>query len=279
MTLLPVGVCLSPFNTSYHELRAAAQQLDMLGYESLWLWDHYVAWQPEETVLEGPATLAALAEVTTRIRLGPLVANNTNRHPGRLAKLAATINEIAGGRFVLGIGAGGFAPEQESFGIDQGSAAERVARTAEALQIIPALWTGQPVTFTGQYYRLEDARCVPAQQPAPPIIVGANSPRMAAVGARYADGVNIAPRGMQRLPAIQAAIAAELSARGRDPASFDLSLHPRWSEFARDPVGRLEAWAAQGFTRVMVYMPAPLVLDELARVARAVGYANGAHAS
>src|SRR5215212_6865171 len=124
--MIPIGVVLAPFGAGYTELREAAQQLDQLGFDSVWVWDHYMSWNdPRESVLECWTTLAGLAEATRRIRLGPLVANNTNRHPGRLAKVAATLHELSGGRLELGIGAGGRAVEQSLFGIDQGDRAAR----------------------------------------------------------------------------------------------------------------------------------------------------------
>src|SRR5215208_2789794 len=168
------------------------RKLDQLGFDSVWVWDHYMSWNdPRESVLECWTTLAGLAEATRHIRLGPLVANNTNRHPGRLAKVAATLHELSGGRLELGIGAGGRAVEQSLFGIDQGDRAERTARLAEALQIIPALWTGEPVTFQGRYYQLNDAIAAPRQHPRPRIIVGGRSVTMARLAGQYADGLNL----------------------------------------------------------------------------------------
>src|SRR5919199_527694 len=111
--MITVGFCLATFGTPYVQVREAAQHLDDLGFDSVWVWDHYVSWNdPRESVLECWTTLAGLAEATSRIHLGPLVANNTNRHPGRLAKVAATLNELSGGRCEVGIGAGGLAFEQ-----------------------------------------------------------------------------------------------------------------------------------------------------------------------
>lgn len=90
--MIPIGISLPTFSVRYAELRAAAEALDALGYDSVWLWDHYVSWRnPGEPVLECWASLAGLASATTRIKLGPLVANNNNHHPGRLAKIVATL--------------------------------------------------------------------------------------------------------------------------------------------------------------------------------------------
>jgi alkanesulfonate monooxygenase SsuD/methylene tetrahydromethanopterin reductase-like flavin-dependent oxidoreductase (luciferase family) len=266
--MIPLGFCLVSFGTTYAAMREAAQHLDQLGFDSLWVWDHYVSWNdPREPVLECWATLAALAEATQRIRLGPLVANNTNHHPGRLAKVAATLHEIAGGRSELGLGAGGLAFEQEMFGIAQGSAAERVARFEEAVQIIPALWCGEPVTFHGHAHHLDNAICAPAPQPPPRLIVGASGPRMVRLAGRYADGVNLQWRYRERFPNLLAALDAGLQARGRNRSGFDLSIHAAWDDLAADPPGMLARWQQIGFTRAIVYVKAPFPLAAFADLA------------
>jgi alkanesulfonate monooxygenase SsuD/methylene tetrahydromethanopterin reductase-like flavin-dependent oxidoreductase (luciferase family) len=243
--------------------------LDAYAYDSVWVWDHYVSWNdPHEPVLECWTTLAGLAEATSRIRLGPLVANNTNRHPGRLAKVAATLSDLTGGRLDLGIGAGGRADEQASFGIAQGDRAERTARLAEALQIIPALWSGQPVTFNGRFYQLDGAICAPAPNPRPRIVVGARSPELAALAGRYAGGLNLQWRDRAKLSTVLGGLDAGLAERGRDRAGFDLSLLADWGDLLRDPPAALAGWQALGFDRVVLAVSAPFPLAEFAEVSR-----------
>ncbi len=266
--LLPVGVCLVIFGTRYAALREAALKLDELGYDSVWVWDHYVSWHdPTEPVLEGLTTLAAVAEATQRVQVGTLVANNNNRHPGRLAKIAATMQEISGGRFALGIGAGGLADEQEQFGISHGDVNERVGRITEALQIIPHLWRGAPVSFAGHYYHLANAHCFPPPEPPPPIIVGANGPRMARLAGLYADGVNIQWHHRETFPATLAALDTALATRGRTRAGFDLSLHIAWDEFIADPQAINAAATELGVTRIIPWASAPFPLDDFVRLA------------
>jgi alkanesulfonate monooxygenase SsuD/methylene tetrahydromethanopterin reductase-like flavin-dependent oxidoreductase (luciferase family) len=270
--MIALGFCLVTFGASYAEVRAAAQQLDQLGFDSVWVWDHYVSWDdPREPVLECWTTLAALAEATQRIRLGPLVANNTNRHPGRLAKVAATLHEIAGQRSELGIGAGGLEFEQAAFGIEQGSPGERVAALSEALRIIPALWQGEPVTFHGEHYHLEHAISAPGLTPRPRIIVGASGPRMARLAGRSAEGLNLAWRHRDRFPELLAALDDGLAERGRDRAGFDLSVHPSWHDLMADPPAMLAAWEQAGFDRAIVYVRAPFPLQVFAALAHQVG--------
>ncbi|MGH2520921.1 MAG: LLM class flavin-dependent oxidoreductase [Anaerolineales bacterium] len=267
--MIAIGFVLATFGARYPQLREAAQHIDALGFASLQVWDHYVSWNNQrETVLEAWTTLAGLAEVTRRVRIGPMVANNVNRHPGRLAKVAATLHELSGGRCDLGIGSGG--EEQESFGIVVGGAAERVARLAEALQIIPALWTGEPVTFHGQYYRLNNAIAAPAQNPPPRLIVGATLPGTAQLAGRYGDGVNITWNVRDRFPGLFAALEAGLVERERAHNGFDRSLHVRWSNLGPDPPEMLAEWEGMGFTRVVVYVEAPFPLAEIEALARSL---------
>jgi alkanesulfonate monooxygenase SsuD/methylene tetrahydromethanopterin reductase-like flavin-dependent oxidoreductase (luciferase family) len=268
---LPVGFCLGTFGVSYAELRNAARLLDALRFDSVWLWDHYVSWNdPREPVIEGLTALAALAEATQHIRLGPLVANNLNRHPGRLAKIAATLQEIAQGRFELGIGGGGWKPEQEAFGIEQGTLDERTGRVAEALQIIRLLWSGEPVTFDGRDYRLTGAIVAPPPHPLPPIIVGARGTRLCRIAGRFADGLNVQWRDHARLDEQIAALDEGLAEAGRTRAKFDLSVHADWRDLHPDPLTTLDRWQALGFTRAIIAMAAPFRSEDFRRLAQAL---------
>ena len=266
--MIKLGFCLGTFGTSFAALRDTAVLIERLGFDSVWVWDHYVSWNAAtEPVLEGWSVLAALAELTDKVKLGPLVANNTNRHPGRLAKTAATLQEISGGRFELGLGAGGLAHEQNPFGIAQGTDKQRFGRLREAVQIIPALWRGAPVTFAGEHYQLEGAIVAPAPQPAPPLILGALGPGIAKLAGRYADGLNLQWQSRDRYPELLAALDAGLAASGRTRAGFDLSVHPGWRDLAADPLGALAQWQALGFTRAIVYLPPGVPHAAIERVA------------
>ncbi len=273
--MLPIGICLPTFGTRYAELRRAALALEAHGYDSLWLWDHYVSWNdPRESVLECWTTLAGLAEATTTIRLGPLVANVINRHPGRLAKVIATLYELAEGRLEVGLGAGGYAAEQEAFGIDQGDRATRTARLEEALQVLPALWSGAPVSFAGQHVQLREAVVAPGLDPPPRLIVGGRSVALARLAGRYAGGLNLQWRFRDSFPELFAALDGALAERGRDRSGFDLSLHVDWADLAPDPAGALATWAGLGFTRVIAMAPVPLPLDDLGHLRRLIASAG-----
>jgi alkanesulfonate monooxygenase SsuD/methylene tetrahydromethanopterin reductase-like flavin-dependent oxidoreductase (luciferase family) len=267
--MIPVGICLATVGTSYAALRQAARALDELSYDSIWVWDHYLSGRdPREAVLECWTTLAGLAETTRQIRLGPLVANIINHHPARLAKIAATLQELSGGRLELGMGAGGWAAEQAMVGIEQGSRAERNARLAEALQIIPALWTGHPVNYQGHYYQLADAVVAPPPVPQPRIIVGGRSSELASLAGRYADGFNLHWHGSAMLPTVVDALDRALIERERTRSDFDLSIHAEWHEFIVDPQAMLSQWQALGFTRAILAVRAPFPLAQCEQLAR-----------
>ena len=263
--MIAIGFCLSTFGTPYRALREAAKEIDSLGFASIHVWDHYVAWpDSQDSVLEAWTTLAGLAEVTQRVRIGPLVANNLNRHPGRLAKVAGTLHELSNGRCELAIGSGSGGEEQESYGIKIGDANERIARLEEALQIIPSLWKGEPFTFQGQYYQLTNAVCMPVQNPPPRLIVAATLPRTARLAGQYADGVNFPWVVKERFPALFEAVDAALAERARSRSSFDFSLHVRWTAMQSDPIQALSEYEKIGFTRVIIYLAAPFPLAEIA---------------
>ena len=166
------------------------QDAEGWGYDTMWLNDHVMQFGKED----GPAydawtLLAALAEKTSRVRLGVLVTSNTFRHPAILLKEAVTVDHISRGRLILGIGTGWHQDEHRRYGIDLPPAPERVDRFEEAVELISLLMAQERTTYQGQYYQLDDARLVPppVQRPRIPILIAAHRPRMLRIAARYAD--------------------------------------------------------------------------------------------
>lgn len=166
--------------TDWPALRDAVRAAERAGWDSVWIDDHLLADEgdPDDPKFEGWATLAALASLTDRVRLGLLVAANTFRVPGHTAKLATTLDHLTGGRAVLGIGGGWFGREHDAFGLDFGSGfGERLDRLDEAVGIIRRLLDGETVTHDGRFYRLHDARCAPRPvQARLPILIGGSGP-------------------------------------------------------------------------------------------------------
>ena len=209
--------------TTWPEVREWGLAAEAAGFDSLWVDDHLLndEGDPDAPKLEGWATLAALAAITTRPRLGHLVVANTLREPGVVAKLAVTLDGISAGRAILGLGAGWFAREHEAFGIDFGaSAGERIDRLGESAAILRRLLAGERVTHAGRFYRLDDAvaRPGPRSSPVPILVGGMGRRRTLRVVAESADMWNgVGSAGT--MAEASAALDAHCAAIGRDPAS------------------------------------------------------------
>jgi F420-dependent oxidoreductase-like protein len=178
--------------TSWPELRDACLAAEAAGWASIWVDDHLLADEGPETdaKLEGWATLAAIATLTDRVRLGLLVGANTFRNPGLTAKLATTLDHLSGGRAVLGLGGGWFEREHDAFGIDFGTGfGDRLDRLDEAVGLIRRLLDGDRVTHEGRFYRMDDALVAPLPvQHHMPILIGGSGPtKTLRTTARYAD--------------------------------------------------------------------------------------------
>src|SRR6202167_3197604 len=168
----------SPQETTWADMLAvwkAADDIDV--YESGWTFDHFYPIFSDSTgeCMEGWITMTALAQATTRLRMGTLVTGMHYRHPAVLANMAATLDIVSGGRLELGVGTGWSELESDAYGIELGTPAQRSDRFEEACEMLTGLLSPQETTtFKGRYYDLTDARCnpKPVQQPPPPICVG-----------------------------------------------------------------------------------------------------------
>jgi F420-dependent oxidoreductase-like protein len=255
-----LGLKLSPQHCTVEQLRTVWRIADEAGFDHLWAFDHLspLFADPGDDVFEGMTLLAAMAEATSRVRIGLMVAGNTYRHPGVLAKMATTVDHLSGGRLEFAIGASGAEAEHTMLGIPFGSAAERVGRLAEALTVCKLLWTGAHVSYSGRWYALADATAnpKPVQRPHPPIWVGGAGERLTLrVVAEHADVWNvIGPVDeVARKAAVLDRHCAEL---GRDPATIRRSVQPRFD--AADPaamVDLLHAYVEADFTDNVVYVP------------------------
>ena len=179
--------------TPWGDLLSLARELDQeSNFDSFWIADSLVAnGPPDDPKLEAWTALAAIAQATTRLRLGLLVAGNVYRHPALTAKIVTTLDHISNGRIELGIGAGWPDPKR-SYGIDFGTRVERLERFAEALEVIKQLWTVPKPTLEGTYYQLNQPPFSPSnvQRPHPSIVVGAGSDRVLRIAARYANKIH-----------------------------------------------------------------------------------------
>jgi len=228
---------LIPMGARWAEMRSAAMAAEEAGFDGLWTWDPLRDPDGDPAgVPECLTALAALAEVTKRVTLGPLVLNVSSRHPGLLANVAATLQQISDGRFILGLGAGGsrqtpYAREQEALGLAVERDGVRAERVAEAAQVLRRLWSGDASSFAGTHYRLDRPAGYLRADPPPPIVIGGFGPRMAAIAGTHGDGFNTQARHPQLADLARIARDAH-AASGRDPARFSLSvfagLAPAW---------------------------------------------------
>lgn len=186
------GILIPQEGARFADVLAHARAAEALGYDSVWVEDHLrgIAVAPGEPAYEGWTTLTALLAGTERIRCGPLVLAEGFRNPAWLANAAATLDHLSGGRLTIGIGAGGYEAEFDSYGYDWLPAPERAARLAEAIEVMTGMWERRP--FEGRYYRADGTADCPAplQQPRPPIWVGGRGRSLLEVAARYADDWN-----------------------------------------------------------------------------------------
>ena len=185
----PIGVAIGAIGATPSWWLESARRLDAAGYPSVWCWDHFVG-RGDRTVpdVEQWTMLAATAGATERIGLGTFVTNVMNRHPALLARMAGTVQAVSGGRLTLGIGIGGGRKEHEAYGMEFPDPAERARRLEEAVAVLRALWTGGPVSLEGEFYRLRDAVAHPVPEPAPRILIGAESRAGVELAARIGDG-------------------------------------------------------------------------------------------
>lgn len=218
----------------FSELEQLWCTADRLGFEAVWNYDHFYGPQEHtDPIYEGWTTLAAMAAVTKRARIGCLVPSVTYRNPAVVAKMAVTVDHISGGRLIFGLGAGWHEAEHFGYGIDFPSPGIRVAMVDEALGIVRKLWTEESVTFKGQFFAVENALCEPKplQKPHPPIVIGGSEPKMLRVVARHADMWNMpGHEGPQRWGDGNTELDNACAEVGRDPAgiqrSAQLSLRP-----------------------------------------------------
>ncbi len=211
----PHGGTLAEMTRTNARILAAARAHDL----SCWVIDHLQF--GADPILECLAFLAYHAGQVPGLRWGTLVLGQRYRHPALTAKVAATLQHLTGGRFILGLGAGDAAAEHRAYGYPFPPARVRVAQLDEAARIVTALWRGGPVTFTGAHYRVEGARCLPAPEPPPTLLIGGGGERRTLrLVARYADWwcADIAP--VEVFTHKARVLRDHCAAVGRDPATI-----------------------------------------------------------
>jgi F420-dependent oxidoreductase-like protein len=219
-------------------MRRAAQALERLGFDSLWLYDHFhTTPRPDiEPTFECWTSMAALAEATTRVRLGQLVTCAQYRNPAYLAKIAACVDVISGGRVDVGLGAGWKQDEFDAYGYEFGTIRPRLDRMADTARILKAMWTEPRATVQGRYWSVQDAinEPKPVQRPHPPLWIGASGERVAMrMVAELADGWNYnrGPDGFEHKLAV---LHEHCRAIGRTPETMRISVERHCAIFDND---------------------------------------------
>jgi probable F420-dependent oxidoreductase len=217
------GIFLPLAGLDWSSLRARAALVERLGYDALWLDDHF--WfpgAPDEDHLEVWTALSALAMATRRLTLGPLVLCQSYRSPGLVAKMAASLAAVSSGRLVLGLGAGWMEEEYRAYGIDLPTPRERIDQLGEYLEVLRRLWSDERASFDGRYHGLVEAPCRPKPDRLP-IILGGAGERLLALVARYADGWNCPNPAWRELAHKRSVLERHCAAIGRDPSEIEVS--------------------------------------------------------
>jgi len=228
VTFSRFGLKLSQ-NASIDELRDVWRLADEAGFDSCWVMDHFATLGPRDdgSIFEAWTMLGAMAQLTTRTRVGCAVVGNTYRHPAVLAKMAVTVDHLSGGRLEFGLGAGWAQNEHDMLGLEFGTKNDRADRLEEGVQVIRALWTQPRTTFDGKHYRLQEAVAEPkpVQQPHPPIWIGGSGPkRTLRITALYADVWNAAGGSPEQVAASSAILDQHCADVGRNPGQIRRSV-------------------------------------------------------
>jgi F420-dependent oxidoreductase-like protein len=239
----------------YQQLKQVVLECERLGYDSVWLDDHLMF--GDWSILESWTTLAALATLTSKIRLGTMVTSVAHHHPALLAKAAASLDVISNGRLEFGVGAGCQEGEHVAYGFGFPSAGVRVERLGEALEVVTRLWTQQKASYKGKYYTLKDAVCEPKplQKPHPPITVGGSGSQTLKVTAEYADRFDFGYLPMKEYKQKLEALKEYCKSLGRDFGAIEKSC---W------PAGQLLVVKNQGdlAAKIARFKPAVMPIDE-----------------
>ncbi|MET1003137.1 MAG: LLM class F420-dependent oxidoreductase [Acidimicrobiia bacterium] len=272
------GIKTAPQHTMWSDMLdvwRAADDIDV--FESAWNFDHFypIFSDADGPCLEAWTMLAAMAQATTRIRVGCQVTGMVYRHPAVLANMAATVDIVSNGRLDVGLGAAWNQQECDAYGITLPPLKERFDRFDEGVEAITLLLSQEHSDFDGRYVKLTNARCEPkpVQQPHPPIVIGGNGPtRTLRTVARFAQQWN-STAGLEFWPGINETLEKRCREIGRDPSTIERSVNLRYDD-AQGPGALAEAAAAfadAGADIVVVGLPVPhtaAVLDPIANALR-----------
>ena len=207
---------------------AQAREAESAGFDSVFVMDHFyqlpMLGSPDQPMLEAYTALGALATATERVQLGTLVTGNTYRNPTLLAKVITTLDVVSAGRAILGIGTGWFELEHDELGYEFGTFTDRFNRLDEALQIILPMLKGDRPTFSGKWYRAENALANPRYRDHIPLMIGGSGEKKTIpLAARHFDHLNVIA-GFDELPGKVKVVRERCEEIGRDPATLETSM-------------------------------------------------------
>jgi F420-dependent oxidoreductase-like protein len=247
------GVHAGLQNTTIAELRDLWGRIEAAGFEWISIWDHFYAADATGNphCLEAVTTHTALAAATERVRCGSLVYSAGYRHPAVLANAIATLDQVANGRTVLGLGGGWLQQEYDAYGLPYGSPGERLRKLEEYVQVVRSLFTEERTTFEGEFFTLRDAACEPKPvQERLPIWIGGGGERVTLrLCAQYADGWNVPFIPPDEWARKSAVLDGHCERLGRDPATITKSVNVGMAftdEELRAQFGRMSEYVRPG---------------------------------
>ena len=272
------GIKTAPQHTSWGDMLdvwRAADEVEL--FETAWNFDHFYPLQGDKNgpCLEAWVTLSALAQATSRIRIGCMVNGVPYRHPALVANMAASLDIVSGGRLELGLGAGWNEQETKAYGIDLLPMGQRMDRFEEAVEVIDSLLVHEITTFQGKYFQLEQARCEPKgpQQPRPPIVIGGGGEkRTLRIAARFAQHWNLPFATPEVFHKKNEILLAHCEAVGRDSSLIMRSVQIE-STADQDPAEVAEnaaALFAAGVDQVILTLRTPYRAERVAALAKSL---------
>ena len=272
------GIKTAPQHTSWGDMLdvwRAADEVEL--FETAWNFDHFYPLQGDKNgpCLEAWVTLSALAQATSRIRIGCMVNGVPYRHPALVANMAASLDIVSGGRLELGLGAGWNEQETKAYGIDLLPMGQRMDRFEEAVQVIDSLLVHEITTFQGKYFQLEQARCEPKgpQQPRPPIVIGGGGEkRTLRIAARFAQHWNLPFATPEVFHKKNEILLAHCEAVGRDASLIMRSVQIE-STADQDPAEVADSAAALfavGVDQVILTLRTPYRAERVAALAKSL---------
>lgn len=225
MAKVHFGVTIPQIKRTWDEAKAASREFEAMGYDSLWVCDHlYGPQSPSIPILEAWSLISAVAAITEKVEIGTLVTPAGMRNAAQLGKVIATVDNIAGGRIIPGLGAGWMPREFTDFGVPFLPTGQRLGQLRETVELLKAMWSEPSVTYEGKYVRAQDVMCEPKPVRTPPILIGGAGEKVTLkLAAQHAAIWNNMAVHQAHLPQKVEVLKQHCAAVGRDPSEIVIS--------------------------------------------------------